>query len=435
MPEQSDSQGQGLILERYIREESSKAIARGAIQASWIGFAGGIAVLAYALLDRSASGLYAPTVASFACGVYALIVHAFAKRRALHGIWLYVIILGFVSMPTTLFVVSHFTQPAGAATYITGPFSYVYFFPIAVTGFVFDRRLAMVAGVVAAVEYMGCVMLARPFLANVYAPDPTQLQDLVSPVIFALRATMMLGGGLLVGALSAYATKLISRIVYEEREKQGITRLFGTFVSPEVSERLVREKSATLGECKTVVVLFSDIRAFTTLSEKLTPEALVEQLNEYFDRMVTAITRHGGTVDKFIGDAVMAVFGGVIELDDPNASALDAALEMRNALASLNQIRTSRGQAPIENGIGMHRGEVMQGTIGSAHRKEFTVIGDAVNTASRLEGITKEHGYPIIVSEQFYQALPEARRALCERVGEVHLKGKTQEVAVYGIRS
>ncbi|MEO6576688.1 MAG: adenylate/guanylate cyclase domain-containing protein, partial [Polyangiaceae bacterium] len=414
------------VLTRYIYEEANTAIARAARHAGNFGLAGAALIGVAAFFDPSSTGLAAPAIASIACGIYAFAVRYFALRGQLGARRLYALLLGFASMPSSLFIASHFTSPAGAATYITGPFTYVYFFPIIVTGFVFDRRLAIVTSVTCAVEYLACVALASDHLRDVQAPDPTQLQDLVSPTIFAFRAAMMLGGGVLVGALSDHAQRLIRRILQGEREKMGIARLFGTFVSPEVSERIVREKSSTIGERKVVVVLFSDIRSFTALSEKLSPEELVEQLNEYFDGMVTAITKHGGTVDKFIGDAVMAVFGGVLELKDPCASAFDAAVAMRAALADLNEARRLVGRPPIENGIGMHYGEVMQGTIGSTDRKEFTVIGDAVNTASRIEGITKEHGFPILISEELFASLPAPRRLRCEPVGAVALKGKAR---------
>lgn len=129
----------------------------------------------------------------------------------------------------------------------------------------------------------------------------------------------------------------------------------------------------------------------------------------------------------------MAVFGGVLDLPSPAAAALDAARQMRRSLRQLNAAWTSRGIEPFEHGIGLHFGEVLQGTIGSAARKEFTVIGDAVNTASRLEGLTKEQGFPILVSAAFVQALPRERRAECVRLGPVRLKGKQQEVEVFGV--
>src|SRR5205085_458684 len=154
------------------------------------------------------------------------------------------------------------------------------------------------------------------------------------------------------------------------------------------------------------------------------PASLVRHLNEYFDRMVTAIGAHGGVIDKFIGDAVMAVFGGVIELESPAMSAMRAAQDMRLALADLNDKWAREGIPQLGNGIGMHYGAVLQGAIGSSDRKEFTVMGDTVNVAARLESVTKDHEFPVLVSSSLVDALPESLRALCIPVGPIKLKGR-----------
>ena len=187
-----------------------------------------------------------------------------------------------------------------------------------------------------------------------------------------------------------------------------------------------------VGERKTVAVLFSDLRGFTTFSENAQPSEVVTRLNQYFDRMVFAVTSNGGTVDKFIGDAVMAVFGGLIPLKNPAESALDAALAMRAELVKLNLEWGTHGLAPLDNGIGIHFGDVLQGPIGSTERKEFTVIGDVVNTASRLESATKEMHSSVLVSEALASALPEERRSHLTALGGVKLKGKEVLVNVFG---
>lgn len=258
-------------------------------------------------------------------------------------------------------------------------------------------------------------------------------QELTDVYPHVFRALFMVFAGLMVGTLASAARRLVGRVVAEEREKQGISRLFGQYVSPEVREKLVREKQDTVGERKTVVVLFSDIRGFTTWSEGVAPEQLVRQLNEYFDEMVGAIQARGGTVDKFIGDAVMAVFGGLLEVANPSEAAVDAALAMRGRLAALNVQWRQRGWPELDNGIGLHKGAVLQGTIGSRDRKEFTVIGDAVNTASRLEGATKELGHSIVISREVQRDLAPAVREGCVALGAVKLKGKAHDVEVFGV--
>ena len=150
--------------------------------------------------------------------------------------------------------------------------------------------------------------------------------------------------------------------------------------------------------------------------------------------MVEAITADKGVVDKFIGDAVMAVFGGVLDLENPCDSALSAALSMKKALATLNASWEGINDTKFRNGIGIHYGEVLQGTIGSSERKDFTVIGDTVNTASRIEGLTKNYTYSILVTAAFYAKLSEANKNRCVALESVKVKGKEESIMIYGVK-
>jgi class 3 adenylate cyclase len=173
----------------------------------------------------------------------------------------------------------------------------------------------------------------------------------------------------------------------------------------------------------------SDVRNFTTLTERTDPEVLVHDLNRYFSEMVEIIRREGGLVDKFIGDGILAVFG----LDDPEHAskrAVRTALEMQAAVMKL-KLELS---IPIEIGIGIHRGEVIAGNIGSTERMEFTFIGDAVNTAARLEGLTKGLGASIVISSAIHSELAgNAAKLPWKHFEKQVLKGKTEMVSVYGI--
>jgi class 3 adenylate cyclase len=181
-----------------------------------------------------------------------------------------------------------------------------------------------------------------------------------------------------------------------------------------------------------VAVLFCDLRGFTALSEGMDPRLLVTELNAYFDAMVNVIHEHGGSVGKFIGDAMMAVFGGLAPVENPSASAFDAAVAMETRLQTLNEQRVSRGLPAWEHGVGIHFGEVVQGPLGSKDRKDFTVIGDTVNTASRLESATRTLGRAIVLSDACFERLSLDRQQRCEGFGHIALKGKTQTVLVYG---
>jgi len=217
-----------------------------------------------------------------------------------------------------------------------------------------------------------------------------------------------------------------------KRNRDFLRNVFGQFVSTEVRDKVMSEKDRLSGERKQVAVLFSDIRGFTAYSEANEPERIVMQLNEYFERMVRCVTSAGGTVDKFFGDAMMAVFGGLIDLENPSENALNAALAMRAALRELNVEWESKGFSAFENGIGLHFGTVLQGTIGSSARKEFTVIGDAVNLAARLESLTKEHEQSILCSADLGDRLPGESRSRLVDLGRVPIRGRRTALGLLG---
>ena len=195
-------------------------------------------------------------------------------------------------------------------------------------------------------------------------------------------------------------------------------RLFGQYVSKDVYDQLVANPDLARlgGQRRQMTVLFSDIRGFTTVSEKGQPEEIVAILNEYFTRMVEIVFAHKGTLDKFVGDMVMALFGA--PLDDPNHAehAVDAALEMIRELNRLNEKWTAEGRPALDIGIGINTGPMIAGNIGSEAIMSYTVIGDAVNLGARLESLNKEYGTRIIISEATRDAatgpihLPPARR-------------------------
>lgn len=183
------------------------------------------------------------------------------------------------------------------------------------------------------------------------------------------------------------------------KEKQFLKQAFGGHVSPAIlNEILAGNVGLGAGKRQRVCVLFADIRGFTTRSEKSQPEDIIELLNGYFAQMTEAIHKHGGVVDKFIGDGIMAFFGAPQPLDQPERKSLEAAQEMLLRLHRYNQSLIERRIEPIDIGIGIHAGDVILGYIGSDARHEYTAIGDTVNTASRLESMTKELGYPIVLS-------------------------------------
>jgi adenylate cyclase len=217
----------------------------------------------------------------------------------------------------------------------------------------------------------------------------------------------------------------------EERDR--VRDLLGKVVSPAIAQELLSKEVYLGGEEREVTVLFSDVRGFTTLGESLSPKALLDLLNVYLTEMSAIVEKHGGVVDKYIGDAVMALFGAPLNHEDDADRALLAALEMDEALARLNAEFVRGGLPKLDIGIGVNTGLVVAGNMGSHHRLNYTVIGDEVNLAARLESLTKEEAYAarIIVSGA---TLRKARGSYETRpLGQVVVKGKTQATEIFAL--
>jgi len=216
-------------------------------------------------------------------------------------------------------------------------------------------------------------------------------------------------------------------------QEQRLMSTLCRYVTRQVAEQIMknRDKLKLGGNRSSVAVLFSDIRDFTTQSERASAEEIVGMLNEYFTRMLDPIFTYDGTLDKFIGDAIMAVFGAPVPSDNDGERAVRAALGMRKALRKYNIDRKERGLPPIENGIGITKGDAISGNIGSEQRMDYTVIGDTVNTASRLEGLTKNYPNKILVNEDVYLEIKD--KIPCVDLGFAHVKGKEGGVHIYGV--
>jgi adenylate cyclase len=217
------------------------------------------------------------------------------------------------------------------------------------------------------------------------------------------------------------------------REREKIRETLGRYVGPSVSTVLLSGDVELGGEERVVTVLFSDVRGFTTLAESLEPPEVVRVLNAYFERMVDAVFEHGGMLDKFMGDGLMAVFGAPADLPDHALAAAQCALDMVARLRSVNEALEAQGRSALKIGIGLHTGPVIMGNIGSTKRTEYTAIGDTVNVASRLEARTKDLGADILMSEA--TAAQIAGRLPTRRIGEIQVKGKQQSLVVHALES
>jgi adenylate cyclase len=229
-----------------------------------------------------------------------------------------------------------------------------------------------------------------------------------------------------------YAAITSFRMIFEEREKRRIRKTFSQYLSGDVISLIEKDPQKYIrpgGEMKELTVMFSDIRGFTTLSEGLTPDELVLLLNEYLGEMTEAVFANQGTLDKYIGDAIMAFWGSPYPQEDHAIRGCTCALQMLRGLEKLNRKWKSEGRAPLAIGVGLNTGPVNVGNMGSAKRLAWTVMGDNVNLASRLEGITKTYRIAAVISEATYQQV--ASRFVCRQLDRITVKGKSHPVKIY----
>jgi adenylate cyclase len=231
--------------------------------------------------------------------------------------------------------------------------------------------------------------------------------------------------------MTIYLGVTVYRYVVEEREKKKIRGAFQYYLTASVINEMLKDptKLKLGGDKKDLTVLFSDIRGFTTVSEKLTPEELVHLLNEYLTAMTDIVFKYDGLLDKYMGDAIMAVYGAPLDQPDHPLRACRTALDMINALRKLQEKWAAEGRPQLNIGVGINTGEMVVGNMGSQMRFDYTVMGDSVNLGSRLEGINKEYGTNIVISEFTYDKVKD--NLLCRELDSVRVKGKKRPVKIY----
>ena len=215
-------------------------------------------------------------------------------------------------------------------------------------------------------------------------------------------------------------------------ERGRIKELFGRYLTKEISEAIIDGRVRLDGARYEATVMFTDIRGFTAMSESLSPEEVFAFLNDYLGRMIDVIAARGGIIDKFLGDGILAVFGLPVPSATHADDAFAAAMDMRLALELMNAERAALGRPPVRIGIGMHTGDVIAGNVGSEKKLQFTVIGDTVNLASRIEGLNKDYGSYLLLSSATYGRLgPSARLAPFELIEGARIRGKSESVDLY----
>jgi adenylate cyclase len=222
-----------------------------------------------------------------------------------------------------------------------------------------------------------------------------------------------------------------NRMLHGLREREMVKETFGKYVTPEIRDAILAGRVRGEGELIEATMLFADLRDFTPWVEATEPRQVVRDLNEYFTEMDQAIRAHGGLVLQFIGDEIEAVFGAPIAVPDHAGRAVHAAIEMRQRLQAWNARREAAGRTPLRNGIGIHTGTVLAGNIGGAERLSYALVGDPVNLASRIQGLTKDFKVDILISDATRSRLDGA--VVVEELPAVRVKGRVEEVNVYKV--
>ncbi len=254
---------------------------------------------------------------------------------------------------------------------------------------------------------------------------------LVSQTLFVRQGIWLNAVYPLLTMVIVYTAVTVYRYIVEEREKRKIRGAFSFYVTPSVVNEMLKnpDKLKLGGDKKELSVLFSDIRGFTTLAEEMEPEALVHLLNEYLTEMTDVVFEFDGLLDKYIGDAVMAVWGAPLEQTDHPVRACRTALKMLDRLSKMQQQWEAEGTPRLDIGIGINTGSMVVGNMGSERRFDYTVMGDSVNLASRLEGINKEYGTQVVISEFTYDWVKDD--FFCRELDAVRVKGRAKPVKIY----
>ena len=353
---------------------------------------------------------------AFELSVLGLVSRQLKLDRDLPNARRYLGVLIETSLPTIVIAVHMNNMGAAQGLGFVGPLLYFVF--IILSTLRLDFWLSTFTGFVAAVELLA-IGLFHP-AASAAAGEPMLGLAFLIP-----RSAIILACGVIAGAVGTQLRRQFEASLAAATARDHVTNLFGQHVSPQVVERLLAAGSTSGSDTKQVAVMFVDIRGFTAAARTRTPKEVVDRLDAAFEVLVEIVDRNGGIVNKFLGDGFLALFGA--PFDDPDA-ALRAVTAGREMLAAIEQHNVGNDW-PLRIGIGIHLGDVVAGNVGSPRRKEYTVIGDTVNFASRIESLNKEFGSQFLISDAVHKAIGDGAGGTS--LGDVPVRGYDRPVKVW----
>ena len=322
-------------------------------------------------------------------------------------------------MPTiAMWILCHHGTPVSA---LTGSLSYAYFLIIILSPLRLDPWLCLFTGGLAVAGYGALVAAYWQELARGWVESAALMQ-----LSFFSRGSLLLAGGLIAGFVSLRIRTALIETLREVQERERVVDLFGQHVSPSVVNQLLSQPTRETPELREVCVMVLDVRNFTTFSEARPADEVVRYLNTLWSFMVRTVNEHHGIVNKFLGDGFLAIFGAPLTTGQDCADAVAAS---RRILDELEQLAAAGTLSATQIGIALHAGSVIVGSIGSADRKEYTVIGDVVNVAFRIEALNKEFGSKLLISERVRQQA--GLNGAGERLPPVAIRGRSDVVEVY----
>ena len=329
-----------------------------------------------------------------------------------------------ISLPTAALISGALI--VGVLPSLLGPIPFIYFPFIFLTALNLDSGLCVFAGAIAGAEFLAiCLIVTRG--SAVGPADMRIVGMLTSPHQYVIKSLLLAVSGLIAGFIAQQLRQQLTRAIATLQERDRAVSIFGQHVSTEVAELLLRQPLDLTPQEGDVCVMFLDIRDFSRLANDRPPSEVMSYLNMLFGFMIPVINEHHGIINKFLGDGFMAVFGAPIQDDQQCHHAVNAAMKI---LRHVEQLNAEGRIPPTRLGIGLHIGRVITGNVGGTERKEYTIIGDAVNLASRIEQATKQLGGQLLISQAVATMIAGAE-CTAQDMGLIELKGQVQPVRLF----